>query len=68
VSPSIHGAVRPSRHLPPLALALAAALALSGCGGLRSLLGPPPESRPGEKAGWLAYRVEGLRFEATRAR
>ena len=26
--------------------------------------GPPPEGTPGERAGWLAYRVGRLRFEA----
>jgi hypothetical protein len=50
----------------PAALALAAvlALALAGCAGVGSLLGQPPASSPGQKAGWLAYQVEGLRLEA----
>jgi len=50
-----------------LAAVLLAPLALSGCGGLRSLLGPPPDVQPGSQAGWLAYRVEALRLEAPAA-
>ena len=45
------------------AAALLAGL-LAGCGGLRAALAPPPEASPGERPGWLAWRVEGLRFEA----
>jgi len=61
VRPSTAGPVRPSTRL---ALAVAAAAAVAGCGGLRSLVAPPPASSPGEKVGWLAYRVEALRLEA----
>jgi hypothetical protein len=46
-----------------LAAAASLGLALSGCAGLRELLGPAPEGRPGARDGWLAYEVAGLAVE-----
>jgi hypothetical protein len=50
------------RLAAPLAAALA--LAAAGCAGLGGPLGAPPPSSPGQRAGWLAYRVAGLSLEA----
>ena len=61
-SPASGRPVGPGRHTRLAGLLALAALA--GCGGLRTMLAPPPEARPGEKAGWLAYRVGNLHFEA----
>jgi hypothetical protein len=52
-----------SRRAAPFAAA-AVALALSGCASLRAAFAPPPAGVPGARAGWLEYRLEGLRFEA----
>lgn len=68
MSPGGGGAAVPGRDgavsLRARRAALLAVAALAGCGGLRTMLAPPPEALPGEKAGWLAYRVGGLRIEA----
>ncbi len=69
-------AVSPSTPMRPVsrrgaraALAVAAALGLAGCGGLRGglLPGPAPEPEATGQAGWVAWRVEGLRLEAPAA-
>jgi hypothetical protein len=54
-----------ARRLAPLL----AGLALAGCGGLRGglLPGPALEPEPAGQAGWVAWRVEGLRLEAPAA-
>jgi predicted Zn-dependent protease len=46
------------------ALGLLAAVAGSGCAGVRSLVSPVPQGSPTERSGWLAWGVGGLRFEA----
>ncbi|HEY6005208.1 MAG TPA: hypothetical protein VIV57_20175 [Anaeromyxobacter sp.] len=43
---------------------LAAALALSGCAGLRDALAPAPAGKPSGREGWLVYELKDLRFEA----
>jgi hypothetical protein len=45
----------------PLAAAVLAALALSGC---RAMFQPPPQGRPTGREGWLQYAVGDLRVEA----
>jgi hypothetical protein len=49
---------------PPRRLALAAALALLACAGVRESLSPPPEGAPTGRDGWLRFAVGQLRFDA----
>ncbi|WP_242393067.1 hypothetical protein [Anaeromyxobacter oryzisoli] len=44
--------------------AAAAAVALSGCAGLRQAFEPAPQGRPSGRDGWLVYTIGELRFEA----
>lgn len=44
--------------------ALALALALPACAGVRQALAPPPEGAPAGREGWLRYTVGQLRFDA----
>lgn len=54
----------PARALRATALLIAAAVALSGCAGLRQALSPAPRGVPSGRDGWLVYSVRALRFEA----
>jgi hypothetical protein len=48
-------------------LVLLSVLALSGCAALRGLVSTPPQGLPSGREGWLAYRLEALRFEVPAA-